>query len=364
MRREKKPGWVTRLERHPLLLSAGAALIALAAAAGMTWAAGPQSVREHLEAAAPAWLGLAIGARLLSYVGYAIAHRRVMTPERGELETETAARVVAFGAGATSLRGGFSIDARALRGAGASRRRANAHVTALALLEYAVLACLAWGCSLALLGDPHVQGATVWPWAIGVPAGVVAAALGYRRLRRAAHRRGAGSRLRGIVGGTEILACELRRPVAALGAVGGMLLYWLSEAGTLWACLRTFHVTSPPTVAMLGLATGYVLTPRGLPLGGAGIAEVLVPLSLMWLGVPLAAAVPAALAAGLVRLAVSVPLALLAREEVHRLVGLDEQGEAGAHTRARKRRRVVHTSSFHTGGRRHLHSPPRPEINH
>ena len=102
-----------------------------------------------------------------------------------------------------------------------------------------------------------------------------------------------------------------------------MLVYWLAEACALWATLRTFGVSCAPAVAILGFATGYVLTPRGLPLAGAGIAEVLLPLSLMWLGVPLAAAVPAAFAAELVRLAVSVPLAVLARSEVHRLVGLD-----------------------------------------
>jgi hypothetical protein len=324
MRRGRRLSWVARLERHPLLLSGTAGLIALGAAAGMTWAAGPSAVRERVEAAEPAWLGLAIAARLVAYVGYAVAHRRVTAAcEGSELEAETAARVVAFGAGATSLRGGFSIDARALRGAGASRRQASAHVAALGLLEYAVLACLAWICSLTLLDAPHVQGAAVWPWAIGVPAGVAGALLARRGLARVARGRTATSWLRSILRGAEILEGESRRPRRAAAAACGMLLYWLAEAGALWAALRTFGVSCTPAVAILGFATGYVLTPRGLPLAGAGIAEVLVPLSLMWLGVPLAAAVPAAFAAELVRLAVSVPLAVLARGEVHRLVGLD-----------------------------------------
>src|SRR6185437_13232005 len=102
----------------------------------------------------------------------------------------------------------------------------------------------------------------------------------------------------------------------------------------LWASLRAFGVTCAPTVAILGFATGYVLTPRGLPLAGAGISEALLPVSLMWLGVPLAAAVPAALAAELVRLAVSVPLAALSREEVHRLVSRGRRAQRAGKRRA------------------------------
>src|SRR5581483_2528212 len=310
-----------------------AAAIAVGAASGMAIVAGPAAVIDHLEHIEPVWIAVAAGARLASYLGYGVAHRRVTAAcESSQLEAETAARVVAFGAGATSLKGGFSIDVRALHGAGASMKQARAHVAALALLELAVLAFAGWVCSLLLIGEPGVQPVAVWPWAIGAPAGVVVAVLAWPRLRARTRSGRAGRRLSSVVRGAEILASESRRPARALAELAGMALYWAAEAGALWAGLRAFGVSCAPAVAILACATAYVLTPRGLPLTGAGITEALVPLSLMWLGIPLAAAVPAALAAELARLAVSLPLAALSKREVHRLVGLERR--AGRRRRA------------------------------
>jgi hypothetical protein len=42
---------------------------------------------------------------------------------------------------------------------------------------------------------------------------------------------------------------------------------------------------------VIGYATGYALTRRTLPLGGAGSVEALVPFALAWAGVALAPAV-------------------------------------------------------------------------
>jgi hypothetical protein len=120
--------------------------------------------------------------------------------------------------------------------------------------------------------------------------------------------------------GGELLAGQSRRPRGAVLATAGMLLYWCAEVAALWAALRAFGVTCSPLVAVVGFATGYVLTPRGLPLAGAGVAEVLVPLALHWLGVPLPAAIGATFAAEVTRLAVSTPFALLTHKEVRDLV--------------------------------------------
>jgi hypothetical protein len=356
----RKHGWAERIERHPLLLGAIAALIAVGAFAGMSVAAGPLAVRARVEQLAPAWLAVAAAARLASYLGYAIAHRCVTGAcDQSALEADDAMRVAAFGAGPTSLKSGFSIDARALRGAGASRREARAHVAALALLEYAVLALGAWCCSLVLLGEPEVRGIAVLPWAIGVPVGVALAIAAWPWLRA----RDPNSRLRSLAAGAEILACEWRRPVRALLAVAGMTLYWAAEAGALWASLRAFGISCSPSVAILGYATAYVLTPRGLPLAGAGISEVLVPVSLMWLGVPLAAAVPAALAAELIRLGVSIPVALHSRKDVNRLVGLEPRrtaASAGGPVRPRPRVRSTYVEISHTRTTPPYTPPPHP----
>jgi hypothetical protein len=102
--------------------------------------------------------------------------------------------------------------------------------------------------------------------------------------------------------------------------VAGMALYWAAEICALWAALRAVGVSCSPLVVIVGYATGFVLTPRGLPLAGAGVAEVLVPISLHWLGVPLAPAVVATLAAELTRLLVALPFALATHDEVQQLV--------------------------------------------
>jgi hypothetical protein len=239
--------------------------------------------------------------------------------EESGIEPDTAARVVAFGAGATSLKGGFSIDARALRGSGASRPQARAHVAALAMFEYAVLAAGTWIGALLLIGAPNARGAVLWPWVIGVPAGVAVASTAYLALSRHPDRRRA-SRVTSVLQGGEILAEQSHRPLRSLAATAGMLLYWCAEIGALWAALRAFGVSCSPLVAIVGFATGYVLTPRGLPLSGAGIAEVLVPLGLHWLGIALPAAIVATLAAELTRLLVSIPFTLASSEEVRELV--------------------------------------------
>lgn len=312
--------WV-RLERRPILMAALAAAIALGAASTMAAFAGFSATAHALERISPVWLAVALGARLLAYAGYTVAHHRVMSAcEESSIEVDTAARVVAFGAGATSLRGGFSIDARALRGAGATRRQARAHVAALAMFEYAVLAAGAWVGALLLIGARHVQAAVVWPWAIGVPAGVAVASAAYVKLSARIDRR-RSSRVRSVLQGGEILAAQSHRPARALAATAGMVLYWCAEIGALWAALEAFGVSCSPLVAIVGFATGYVLTPRGLPLAGAGIAEVLVPLALSWLGVGLPAAVVATFAAELTRMVVALPLALVTSGEVQELVG-------------------------------------------
>ena len=41
---------------------------------------------------------------------------------------------------------------------------------------------------------------------------------------------------------------------------------------------------------ILAYATGYVLTRRSLPAGGAGVVDVLMTFALVWVGVPLAPA--------------------------------------------------------------------------
>ncbi len=323
MSRAKRTGRLAALEHRPWLLSVIAAVVSLGAASVMAALAGLSVVGKALEGVTPGWVAIAAAARIVALGGYTLAHHSVMSAcDDGELGAESPA-VVAFGAGATSLKGGFAVDRRALRGAGASRRQANVHVLALGLLEYLALAPAAWACALALQGTRGVQGAVTWPWLVGVPLGTVAAAVLYRRLvpRLASGRRSPPVPAARTLEAARVLLRSARAPSRGLSALLGMAVHWCAEVACLWASLRAVGLSENVAVVTLGFATGLVLTPRTLPLAGAGIVEILLPLSLMWVGVPLAEAVVAVLAAELTRLVIYLPLALAAEERVRALVG-------------------------------------------
>src|SRR5262249_61973485 len=72
------------------------------------------------------------------------------------------------------------------------------------------------------------------------------------------------------------------------GAFLGTTLYWVGDIGCLWACLRVFNDSPDIAALIIGYATGYALTRRTLPLGGAGSVEALVSFALAWAGIPLA----------------------------------------------------------------------------
>ena len=67
----------------------------------------------------------------------------------------------------------------------------------------------------------------------------------------------------------------------------GATLYWTGDIACLWAALQVYsaHRLSLPAL-ILGYATGYVLTRRSLPAGGAGVVEIALTFALHWVGAP------------------------------------------------------------------------------
>ena len=93
-----------------------------------------------------------------------------------------------------------------------------------------------------------------------------------------------------------VLKCLFVRPRHVLAPLG-TAIYWFGDIFCLWACLQAFtHGTPDISLLLLGYATGYALTRRTLPLGGAGAVEALLPFALSWCGISLAAAVLAVFA--------------------------------------------------------------------
>ena len=71
----------------------------------------------------------------------------------------------------------------------------------------------------------------------------------------------------------------------------GASVYWAGDVLCLWASLKPFGSAPSFAPIVLAHAVGYVLTRRTLPLAGAGIVEVLMPLTLVASGAPFAGAI-------------------------------------------------------------------------
>jgi glycosyltransferase 2 family protein len=282
-----------RAAQHALLVGVGAAL-ALGALVGIAWAAGFHRVYELMSHVNGVWLPVALGFEIAAYAGYTVAYRELVRVEGGpSLGIWRAGAIVAAGFGVFVIRGGFVVDRHALEDAGIPERQARIRVLGLGALEYAVLAPAVAVAAMVIVarGQTHPSFGFTLPWAIAVPLGFGAAvlALAYR------------DRLHGHSGWRNVLAHALEalyvlrrlavQPREHGGAFLGTALYWLGDIACLWACLRAFHSQPDLAALLIGYATGYALTRRTLPLGGAGTVEVLVSFALAWTGVPLANAV-------------------------------------------------------------------------
>jgi uncharacterized membrane protein YbhN (UPF0104 family) len=285
------------LERHPaqhaLLVGIGAAL-ALGALVGVAWAAGFDDVAHRARHVDDLWLPVAFGFEIAAYLGYIVAYREIVRVEGGpEIGFGRAIAIVSAGFGMFVIRGGFIVDRLALEGAGMGERQARVRVLGLGALEYAVLAPAAAVAAMIIVarGQSHPSLGFTLPWALAVPLGFAAAivALGYRE--RLYGHRGWRSALRHALDALHVLGRLAAQPRRHAGAFLGTTLYWVADVACLWACLRAFHDTPDLAALVIGYATGYALTRRTLPLGGAGSVEALVPFALAWAGVGLAPAV-------------------------------------------------------------------------
>jgi uncharacterized membrane protein YbhN (UPF0104 family) len=278
--------------QHALLVGIAAAL-ALGAAVGIAWTAGFGSVLHELRHFDPIWLPVAFGMELAAYFGYVVAYREVARVEGGpRLGLGRAGAIVAAGFGVFVIRGGFVVDRHALESAGLEPRVARIRVLGLGALEYAVLAPGAALAAVILLarGSTHPSLGFTLPWAIAVPLGFVAAfaALAYRH--RVRDEAGWRAVVRHALDAVHMLKQLASQGAKHGGAFLGTTLYWVGDVGCLWASVRAFHDSPDIAALVIGYATGYALTRRTLPLGGAGAVEAFVSFALAWTGIPLAKA--------------------------------------------------------------------------
>jgi uncharacterized membrane protein YbhN (UPF0104 family) len=333
--------------RRLTLRVAVAAALAAAALVGLAWKVGFGRVLHGLAHPHWLWLGVAVAGEWVAYVGYTAAYREVARAENGtRLGVSKTAALVAAGFGVFQHAGGFALDREALRRAGLNPGEARRRVLALGMLEYAVLGPATLVAALfVLLRHSSISSSLTLPWIVGVPTGAALALTALRFSSRVRRWPLVGKALERGLHALELVLCLLRRPSRHGLAVIGIFVYWGGDIFCLWATLHAFSAHTPPGAQLIvGYATGYALTRRALPLGGAGIVEALLPFALGWLEIALAPALLAVFAYRLINLWLPLLPALAGLPTLRTLQGPRRTRQARRGGRPRLRRPRRHTS--------------------
>jgi uncharacterized membrane protein YbhN (UPF0104 family) len=310
---------------HPVVASAvatGLAAIAVIAIAELTKA---DAVGRAFDNVQPAWIVLIAVAELLTYPAYVIAYRAVAQMHgHAPLSLPLVARVVVAGFGPFSMSGGFGLDKQALEALHEDEQSARVRVVALGVVEWAVLAPIAWVTSVVFLAtDANIMPSLLWPWAIGVPVGFGFAVWACSPGRIARMKRLQGKRGQfacHVLEGVAILRQMAAHPLKWAPALLGTALYWIADMAAFYGALRAFGLQPGLGKVVIAYATGYAATRRSLPLGGAGITEFLMTYALYWVRLPLAPALAAVVAYRAFNLLLAAAPALIAHQQLQPLL--------------------------------------------
>jgi uncharacterized membrane protein YbhN (UPF0104 family) len=313
-----------RLRRNPRQMLLAALALAAGGAALVAADGDFANVADALTPFRAGWVAIAFGAQVFAFAGYTLAYRRIIALHDGpRLSPSLVVRLVMTGFGAFAPGGGFAIDYQAVKALEGDERAATVRVLALGALEYVVIApaaCVAAAAMLVFGSD--AMPSVLWPWAIAVPVGF---GVGFwAATRNEDISRGRRGKMRRILddalAGIELIRQMSMRPLSYLPALLGIAAYWGGEVVSLWACLRAVDVTLGVGPLIVGLATGYALTRRSMPLAGAGITEALLSFALVWVGVGLPSALVAVVIYRLLSFVLPMLPALWARQGVVHLI--------------------------------------------
>jgi uncharacterized membrane protein YbhN (UPF0104 family) len=317
---------VRRLDEHTYAATLLAFLLAAGAVAGIAAAYGFGAFAGVWSHTRPEWIALTAGAELLTVPAYVIAYRAVTCVQGGScLRPWLAVRVVAAGFGPFAASGGFALDKRALSAIYENEEQATVRVLGLGALEWSVLAPVACVCAIVLLasGNHRVLSSVLWSWAIAVPLGFslglwLAAPARRQRIETGPGRwrKPAGTALRGV----GMLLELARSPADTAGAWLGTALYWALDIAAFYGAVRFAGLHIGVAEAILAFATGYALTRRSSPFGGAGVTEALMTFSLHWVGQPVVSALVAVVIYRAFNFVLPTLPALLTRSHVEPLV--------------------------------------------
>ncbi|MGH2887383.1 MAG: lysylphosphatidylglycerol synthase domain-containing protein, partial [Solirubrobacteraceae bacterium] len=292
---------------------AAVAVVAIGAAYGFG-AFGNAWLRPHWP-----WLVLALGAALLAIATYALCYRAVAAARGGaKLRMPLALRAVILGFAPFAPGGGFALDKRVLHAIEDDEKSATVRVLGLGALEWALLAPAAWLGAVVLLivGDRRPMPSLLWPWAIAVPVGfVLGLSLTTEARRERIEAKGGRwrARLARAMNAIEILRSLVRSVACCWEAWVGMVFYWGLDIASFYGATRFIGLRLNLGELVVAYATGYALTRRSMPLGGAGVTEVLMTFSLHWVGQPVLPALAAVVVYRAFNLALPAVPALLVR---------------------------------------------------
>ena len=328
-----------KLRRRPIELSILATLIAALAVVVIAKVTKADAVGRAFESMHPAWIGRIAGAELLTYPAYMWAYRSIAAVHgHPPIAVPLLARIVVAGFGPFSIGGGFGIDRQALHALHEDEHSARVRVLALGVLEWAVLApatCIVAIIFLAI--GANILPSLLWPWAVLVPLGFGVGLWASRSARVSGWLVG-GGRIRTwaarALESMGVLLMLIRRPRAYAGAWLGTALYWTADIAAFYGGLRTFGLHPSVGKVIIAYATGYAATRRSLPLGGAGLTEVLMTYSLYWVRLPLAPALGAVVAYRLFNFLLAAMPGIIAHRQLEPMLSgtsaEDGKGQSGS----------------------------------
>ena len=326
------------LADRPVLASVVATIVAAVAVIVIAHVTGADAIGRAFDHIDWRLIPVVAVAELLTYPAYMVAFRSIAGIHgHAKLSLPVVARVVVAGFGPFALSGGFGVDKHALAAIDEDERSARVRVMALGTLEWAVLAPITCGVAIWLLATgANVLPSLLWPWATAVPIGLGFAAWAGGRPERLARIGGSYKDwIAQALEGVGVIRTLIRHPRTYFGAWFGTTVYWLADMAAFYAALRVFGLELGPGRAVIAYSTGYAATRRSLPLGGAGITEVLMTYALYWVREPLAPALAAVLIyRGFNFLLIAVP-ALIANRQLNST--LERAKSARDRPRLRKR---------------------------
>jgi uncharacterized membrane protein YbhN (UPF0104 family) len=293
------------------------ACLYLAAAVGISYVAGFETVDRTLDRVNWPWLVGALAFVPVAFLGYYLAYRPVFRLRNCSLDVDRPSRlaVVAAGFGGFLDHGGGTLDRVALQAAGASERDAKVRVTMLSGLEHGVLAvpCLVAAAVLLGAGNRTPGASFTVPWVVGPIVGGVIGVWAIRRFRP----RG---RMSVAFDAGRLLLTMFSRPLSHARPVGGMLLFWLADMVILWCSMAAFGFKMNVGATVIAFGTAMIVTRRNGPLGGVGVMDLALPPTLWVCGAHWGQAVLGTFAYRFFTLWLPLPVALLSLPRLRSLI--------------------------------------------